>query len=121
MDIKEFNSDYVYNIFKSIDREYLTPSECKKAILYISGKKIKKKTLPKEINLSDFQILHKEYICLDYSSIIDRLNTVDSFQNKIKRYFPNLPSTLVSECYSIIDPESTGKIKSSYIEFILNN
>jgi hypothetical protein len=121
MDIKEFNPDYVFNLFKPIDREYLSQSECKMAILYISGKKIKKKNLPDEIYQSDFELIHKEYISIDYKPIIDRLNTAESFKNKIKQYFPNLPTTLVSECYSIIDPDSTGKIKSSYLEYILNN
>jgi hypothetical protein len=120
MEIKEFNPDYVFNLFKPIDRDYLTQSECKMAILYISAKKINKKTLPDKIYLTDFELLHKEYITIDYTSIIDKLNTTESFHLKIKQYFPNLPSTFISECYSIIDPDSTGKIKSSYLELILN-
>jgi hypothetical protein len=91
------------------------------AILYISTKKIKKKSLPDKINLADFQCLYKEYLSIDYTPIINRLNTTESFHNTIKKYFPNLPSPFISECYSIIDPDSTGKIKSSYLEFILNN
>jgi hypothetical protein len=121
MDIKEFNPDYIFNLFKSIDRDYLTSLECKMAILYISGQKIKKKTLPSEIYYPEFEALHKEYMSIDYTSIIYKINTTEIFHNKVKQYFPNLSPTFISECYSILDPDSTGRIKTSILELILNN
>jgi hypothetical protein len=121
MEIKEFNPDYVFNLFKPIDRDFLTPAECKTAILYISGRKIKKKTLPSQIYYPEFEALHKEYISIDYTPIINKLNTAEVFHNKVKQYFPNLSPTFISECYSILDPDSTGRIKTSNIELILNN
>ena len=110
MEINEFKYDYIYYKFKSEGYEYLTRQECKNALFYASGNKIKKKHLPEKTTLSDFKILYNKYFYIDYISVYENINSAENFHIKVKQYFPNLSNNFISECYNTMSNININQI-----------
>jgi hypothetical protein len=142
--IKEFETEYVFNLYKNIniEKDYLDLSECKFALYYIFGVKIKKKTFLNIIGdkskiyiyLNDFKLIVRSlknkyannYCILKdfYEALLENKNdniNFDVFKKAMNEHFPLLRNNLINECFITLDKNKDGKITIDEIEQMLNN
>lgn len=142
--INVFKADYIFNKFKQEDAEIITLAECKLALLYMFGRKIKKKIFIELLKKKDKYIVYLDidefkHLCnailnqhdyvsnysilLDFYKSISKNSDIDIyiFKVNVREYFPNLQNSFIEDCFVLLDSDSDGKIKLSNLEeYIIN-